>query len=82
MSPANYLKSPFSDTLIGASAFDSNQINVGANPAINLSTDQLVRMIDPKYEANVIQDLFKQLAAQMYTHHAIFRTHKHMIQTL
>ena len=59
---------------------------IGVSPAnylkvtdINLSTDQLVRMIDGKYESNVILELFKQLAAQMYTHHAIFRVHKHKV---
>ena len=43
---------------------------IGVSPAnylkvtdINLSTDQLVRMIDAKYESNVILELYQQLAA-------------------
>lgn len=73
VSPANYLKATLAESTGGAS------ISANANPAINLSTDQLVRMIDPKYETNVIQELFKQLTAQMYTHHSIFRIHKHKV---
>ena len=60
VSPANCLKSNHSDSIIGINAFDSNAMSANAGgAAINLSTDQLVRMIDTKYEANVIQDVFK-----------------------
>lgn len=53
VSPANYSKVTLSDTMMSTS-FDGTPISASTNPAINLSTDQLVRMIDPRYEANVI----------------------------
>ena len=47
VSPANYLKATLTDS--------GTQINnANSNPAINLSTDQLVRMVDPRYESNII----------------------------
>ena len=61
VSPANYLKVTLSDSNI-ASSFDENALTA-ANPAINLATDQLIRMVDPRYVANVIQEIFKQLTA-------------------
>ena len=74
VSPANYHKVTLAEA--------GNPLNAAQNPAINLSTDQLVRMIDQKYVSNAIQELFKQLAAQMYTHHAIFRIHKQRVASL
>ena len=49
VSPANYLKVTLSDSNI-ASSFDENALTA-ANPAINLATDQLIRMVDPRYVA-------------------------------
>lgn len=46
VSPANYLKATLTDS--------GTPISANTNPAINLSTDQLVRMVDPKYESNII----------------------------
>ena len=57
----------------------ANYHKMAATPNINLSTDQLVRMIDPRYLSNAILDLLRQLSAQMYSHHAIFRIHKNKI---
>ena len=65
VSPANYLKVTLSDTTMpnnNTSSFDETTLTA-ANPAINLATDQLIRMVDPRYVANVIQEIFKQLAA-------------------
>ena len=61
VSPANYLKVTLSDSNI-TSTFDETPLTA-ANPAINLATDQLIRMVDPRYVSNVIQEIFKQLAA-------------------
>ena len=65
VNPANYIKGTQiagTDTYLNISGTQSSaeaQINTGADPAINLSTDQLVRMVDSRFVSNVIQELFR-----------------------
>jgi len=55
VSPANYLKGNLQETMLATGTFETEApISATTNGGINLSTDQLVRMVDHKYVSNVI----------------------------
>ena len=62
---------------LGVKSLYKNKNAVGSpTGGVNLETDQLCKMIDPKFMINVAQDIFRQLTQMLYTHHSIARIHR------